>query len=107
MANQCEANPADIVGTNRQKENPPMKISDIIPEAKMLTKLGFRKQKSSILEFFRPPAHPKKPDPPIKPDVDYPNHDERTPQAQNYTQMWLNHWDNWGNVKNPVATPME
>jgi hypothetical protein len=81
-----------------------MKISDLIPEAKMLTKLGFQPRKKTPTQRF---FEARQRQDAVKPDVDYPNHDERTPQAQNYTQMWLDHWDNWGNVKNPVASPME
>jgi hypothetical protein len=85
-----------------------MKISDLTPYARQLIKLGARRPRISLRDIFGapPPLIPKR-DLPIRPDVDYPNHDERTPQGQAYTQMWLDHWDNWGNTKNPIAAPME
>lgn len=72
-----------------------------------LHKLGFRRKKDPVLEFFRPPGEPKKPPLPIKADVDYPNHDERTPQAPSYAGMWLDHFRNYGNIHNPLGSPME
>ncbi len=68
-----------------------MKTQNQIPETMRLKALGF---------------HRLKPDP-IKPDVDYPRHDERTPQAGSFAGMWLDHWSHWGDVKNPVGSPME
>jgi hypothetical protein len=63
---------------------------------KTLSELGFRKRPKP-LQLHKP----------IQPDVDYPNHDERTPQATNYTQMWTDHFSNLGNIHNPVGSPME
>jgi hypothetical protein len=86
----------------------PMKISDLTPYARQLIKLGIRRPRKSVRDLFGPPQLQRtKREPPIKPDVDYPNHDERTPQGQAYTQMWLDHWDNYGNTKNPIGSPME
>jgi hypothetical protein len=69
-----------------------------------LLKLGFRsKKKTPIQQFF----DARKRHAAVKPDVDYPNHDERTPQAPRFTGMWLDHWSHWGDVKNPVGSPME
>ena len=85
-----------------------MKISDLIPEARHLTKLGFRRRKRDpVQEFFRPPGETPKPKPPIKPDVDYHPEAERTPQAPSYAGMWIDHFSNQGNVKNPLGSPME
>lgn len=76
-----------------------------MPNLTPLTKLGFQaKQKTRVQRFFE--AHRQKPKP-IKPDVDYPRHDERTPQASSFAGMWLDHWSHWGDVKNPVGSPME
>jgi len=73
-----------------------------------LLKLGFRRQhKRTLAEMFRPTSPAQKPQLPIRPDVDYPNYDQRTPQAPAYTQMWLDHLSHWGDVKNPVGSPME
>jgi len=73
-----------------------------------LLKLGFRRQpKRTLKELFRPTSPAPKPPLPIRPDVDYPQHDERTPQAPAYTQMWLDHWSRWGDTKNPIGSPME
>lgn len=69
-----------------------------------LKKLGFKpKQKTPVQRFFD--ANRGKS--PVRPDVDYPNHDERTPQASSFAGMWLDHWSHWGDVKNPVGSPME
>jgi len=43
----------------------------------------------------------------IRPDVDWMPEAERVPQAPKFTQMWLDHWSHWGDVKNPVGAPME
>lgn len=73
-----------------------------------LLKLGFRRQpKRTLTELFRPTTQVPKARLPIRPDTDYPQHDQRTPQAPAYTQMWLDHWSHWGDVKNPVGEPME
>jgi hypothetical protein len=73
-----------------------------------LIKLGFRRRpKRTLAELFRPTSPGPKTQLPIRPDVNYPNHDQRTPQAPAYTQMWLDHWSHWGDVKNPVGEPME
>ena len=73
-----------------------------------LLKLGFRRHsKRTLAELFRSTSPASKPQLPIRPDTDYPQHDERTPQAPAYTQMWLDHWSHWGDVKNPVGEPME
>jgi hypothetical protein len=63
---------------------------------KTLTELGFRKR-----------PKPLQLNKPIQPDVDYPMHDARTPQATNYTQLWLDHWSHYGDIKNPIGSPME
>ena len=73
-----------------------------------LLKLGFRRQpKRTLTELFRPTSPATKPQLPIGPDTDYPQHDERTPQAPAYTQMWLDHWSHWGDTKNPVGEPLQ
>ena len=73
-----------------------------------LTKLGFRRKKDPLLEFFRPPGpRLRKPDQPIKPDVDYHPEAEREPQAPNYAGMWIDEYANYGNIKNPLGSPME
>ena len=69
-----------------------------------LMKLGFRpKQKSPVQRFFE--AHKDRI--PMKPDVDCHPEAERTPQAPHYTQMWLDHFSNIGNIHNPIGSPME
>jgi hypothetical protein len=85
--------PADFIGIKGENMN--------------LKKLGFRRKKKSITDFFRPPSEPLPLPKAIKPDVDYPNHDERTPQAPAYAQMWNDHFNNMGNVKNPLGSPLE
>jgi hypothetical protein len=87
-----------------------MKISDLIPEAKNLTKFGFRQRKKTMAEVFRlkaPRSQRHTPDPPIKPDVDYHPEEERKPQAPNFTGMWQDEFRNIGNIRNPLASPME
>ncbi len=69
-----------------------------------LQKLGFKpKQKTPVQRFFES----RRDRLPVRPDVDYHPEAEREPQAPKFTEMWLNHWDNWGNTKNPIATPLE
>ncbi len=71
---------------------------------KSLLKLGFRpKQKTPVQRFFEA----RKDRIPTTPDVDWHSEAEREPQAPRFTQMWLDHWDNFGNIKNPLASPME
>ncbi len=71
---------------------------------KTLLKLGFhRKQKTPVQRLFEA----RKDRYPVKPDTDYHPEAERTPQAPAFTQMWLDHWDNFGNIKNPLASPIE
>jgi hypothetical protein len=85
-----------------------MKISDLIPEAKRLIKLGARRQKPDpAIAFFSLPAQTKKLRTPIKPDVDYHPDAEREPQAPSYAGMWIDHFANIGNIKNPLGSPME
>jgi len=80
-----------VISVIDRKKIPLMKTPNQNPQTTSLKALGFRRRKQE----------------PIKPDVDYPNHDERVPQAPNFTGMWLDHWSHWGDVKNPVGTPME
>jgi len=72
-----------------------------------LTKLGFRRQRTSLREIFGPPGPPPKRLKAVSPDVDFPVHDERTPQAQNFSHMWIDEFRNIGNIQNPLASPME
>jgi hypothetical protein len=44
---------------------------------------------------------------PINPDVDYHPEKERKAQAPNFTGMWLDHFSNLGNVKNPLGSSLE
>jgi hypothetical protein len=85
-----------------------MKISDIIPEAKQLTKLGAQKHtKRTLRDLFGSPGPPHQLAKPIRPDVDYPNHDQRIEQAPNFSNMWIDEFRNIGNMKNPLGSPME
>ncbi len=69
-----------------------------------LQKLGFHPRKKTPVQRFFESRRDRLP---VKPDVDYHPDAEREPQAPKFTEMWLNHWDNWGNTKNPIATPLE
>lgn len=74
-----------------------------------LQKLGFRrKNRQSFVGIFgvRNPQITRR-DPPIKPDVDCHHDAERAPQAPNFTGMWLDHFQNMGNIHNPIGSPME
>jgi hypothetical protein len=60
-----------------------------MPKSTQLRNLGFRpKQKTPTQQFF----DARRRQDAVKPDVDYPNHDERTPQAPSFAGMWLDHW---------------
>ncbi|HEY3294955.1 MAG TPA: hypothetical protein VGL38_05935 [bacterium] len=80
------------------------------PLAQQLIKLGARKPKrltlADVFGVRKTQWHPT-PDPPVKPDVDYHPEEERKPQAPHFTGMWLDHWSHWGDVKNPIGSPME
>ncbi|MCB9367557.1 MAG: hypothetical protein H6507_00375 [Calditrichaeota bacterium] len=84
-----------------------MTTSTLNPTTKTLKQLGFRRKSDSIQHFFLPHRPIENNRKTIKPDVDYPIHDERVPQAPNFTGMWLDHWSHWGDVKNPVGSPLE
>ena len=85
-----------------------MKISDLIPEAKLLIKLGARIRKPDrAFALFSTPAQTKKPKAPIKPDTDHHPNAEREPQAPHFAGMWIDHFANIGNIRNPVGSPME
>ncbi|MBK6766491.1 MAG: hypothetical protein IPG71_09305 [bacterium] len=66
-----------------------MKLSDLMHEGRRLRQLGIRKRE------------------PIKPDVDYYPDAEREPQAPNFAGMWIDHFNNLGNIREPLGSPME
>jgi hypothetical protein len=43
----------------------------------------------------------------IKSETDYHPEAERAPQAPSYAGMWIDEFSNIGNIKNPLASPME
>lgn len=69
---------------------------------KSLKQLGFKRNPSTC----RLPFDVKR-DIPIQPDVDWSPEPERVPQAPNYSQMWIDHFSNYGNIRNPLGSPME
>jgi hypothetical protein len=85
-----------------------MNITPLQPYAQQLLKLGARRQRTSLRDLFGHPGQPKpRRDPPIKADTDYHPDAERVPQAPNFTGMWLDHFQNMGNIHNPIGSPME
>jgi hypothetical protein len=71
---------------------------------KSLLKLGFRRPtKTPTQQLFEA----RKLQAPMKPDVNWHPDAERQPQAPHFTGMWLDEWANIGNIKNPLASPME
>ncbi len=76
---------------------------------KTLSQLGFRRKRHAQLrDLFgmQIGAEPKK-HPPIQPDTDYHPDAERESQAPSFAGMWIDEFSNIGNVKNPLASPME
>ncbi|HEY3294956.1 MAG TPA: hypothetical protein VGL38_05940 [bacterium] len=43
----------------------------------------------------------------IRPDTDHVQNDLRTPQGTAYTAMWLDDFALYGDVKDPLGSPME
>jgi len=74
---------------------------------KTLKQLGFKRRQEPFQKYFLPTRSIENKRKSIKPDVDYPIHDERVPQAPNFAGMWIDHFSNLGNIRNPVGSPLE
>jgi len=91
----------------RVMQNQPI-LSASTGEKTYLLKLGFRRPpKRTLAELFRPTSSAPKPQLPIRPDTDYPQYDQRTEQAPAFSAMWIDHFRNYGNIHNPLGSPME
>lgn len=69
---------------------------------KSLKQLGFKRRSDTR----RMPLHVER-EIQIRPDVDWMPEAERVPQAPNYAGMWIDHFNNFGNIRNPLGTPLE
>lgn len=73
----------------------------------LLLKLGKQQKQTSITKYLKS-LRVRKLDPSeTKLDVDFPLNDVREPQAPNYAGMWIDHFKNFGNIKEPLGNPME
>lgn len=73
------------------------------PYAKELRQLGATSQHKAnkLFAYFGPPGPPLKRPDIIKPDVELPP-PRREPQASAFAGMWIDHFMNFGNIRNPI-----
>jgi len=77
-----------------------MKTPTQYPTTKTLKQLGFKRNPDTRRMLLHVERE-------IRPDVDWMPEAERVPQAPKYTQMWIDHFSNYGNIRNPLGSLLE